>query len=539
MSQTEPAHEEPLRPHRVEPVALARLADHHHLELLGAGGTQDPQAGRTTVTGVAQGSAQVVDGDLFIAVPGTRAHGAAYAPQALASGARAVLTDAEGARRLQEDGVQAPVLVSASLQEVVGPLSAEVYAHPAQSLTTAAVTGTNGKTTTATMVDHVLRRLGRVTGLIGTVEVSLAGHRRPAVLTTPQPADLQGFLACLREAGGTDLVMEVSSHALAMGRTEPVVFDVAGFTNLTQDHLDYHHTLEEYFEAKALLLNPSHSRHQVVCVDEPWGRRLAQRLQADPQAQLVTLRTPLADAQAQELPAMWSVQDVERCAQRSGFTLVGPGGQRLKTSTTLPGDFNIANAALALLMVHATGVDLEQIGQALGQTGVSPVVPGRVEAVAGGDGAPRVLVDFAHNPGALGSVLSSLRPTVQGRLILVFGATGDRDTGKRPQMAQVAMSGADVVIITDDDPHNEDAASIRAELMAVAQKTGPTGAQVEEVAPRQEAIRHAIAMAGPQDTVLVAGRGHETVQEVAGQDITLDDRVIAAQALRARQEVSA
>ncbi|WP_194949090.1 UDP-N-acetylmuramoyl-L-alanyl-D-glutamate--2,6-diaminopimelate ligase [Actinomyces trachealis] len=530
MSLNAPASTEPLRPEHVVPVELARLAQRFDLEFNAGSG-----AGAITVTGVAQGSADVCPGDLFVALPGTRIHGAKYALQALAAGAAAILTDAVGAAFLSEQGTVAPILVSGELQSVVGPLAAEVYGQPAGKLTTAAVTGTNGKTTTATMVDHVLRMLGRVTGLIGTVEVSLAGQSRPAVLTTPQPADLQRFLACLREAGGTDLVMEASSHALAMHRTEPLVFTVAGFTNLSQDHLDYHSTLEEYFEAKALLFTPQHSSHQVVCVDDTWGRRLAERLAASPQAQIMTLRTPLADVEGQAYPADWSVQEIHHAPVRTTFTLVGPEGTCLETSTSLPGDFNVANAALAVLMVHATGVSLEQIGQALGEAGVSPVVPGRVEAVGDSTAGPRVLVDFAHNPGALEAVLRSLRPTVAGRLILVFGATGNRDTGKRPQMATIAVQGADVVVLTDDDPHNEDPASIRTELMAVAVPATPAGTVLEEVAPREAAIRHAIELATPQDTVLIAGRGHETIQDVAGEDISLDDRVVAAEALRHKE----
>ncbi|SPT53927.1 UDP-N-acetylmuramoyl-L-alanyl-D-glutamate--2,6-diaminopimelate ligase [Actinomyces bovis] len=530
MSLNAPASTEPLRPQHVAPVELAGLAQRFNLRSNSGSGS-----GAITVTGVAQGSAEVSAGDLFVALPGTRVHGAEYAPQALAAGAVAILTDDAGAALLTEQGIAVPVLISQELQSVVGPLAAMVYGQPADHLVTAAVTGTNGKTTTATMVDHVLRALGRITGLIGTVEVSLAGKRRPAVLTTPQPADLQRFLACLREAGGTDLVMEASSHALAMHRTEPLVFTVAGFTNLTQDHLDYHSTMDEYFEAKALLFTPQHSQHQVVCVDDVWGRRLAERLSASPEAQLLTLRTPLADAAGQAYQAHWSIQDIQHRSDRTDFTLVGPAGARLETSTSLPGDFNVANAALAVLMVHATGVSLEQIGQALGAAGVSPVVPGRVEVVGDASKGPRVLVDFAHNPGALEAVLSSLRPTVQGRLILVFGATGNRDTGKRPQMTKIAMQGADVVILTDDDPHNEDPAAIRAELMAVAVPATPPGTLLEEVAPREAAIRRAIELADPQDTVLVAGRGHETIQDVAGEDISLDDRVVAAEALRHKE----
>lgn len=531
MSLNAPLSAEPLRPHRMQPVDLKHLAQ--RFGLLPASGSLPLE--QTRVTGVAQGSAEAGPGDLFVALPGARVHGAQYALQAVQAGAVAVLTDAAGVALLAQEALQVPVLTSTELSRVVGPLAATVYGLPASALTTMAVTGTNGKTTTATMVDYVLRQLGRVTGLIGTVEVTLAGTSRPAVLTTPQPADLQRFLACLREADGTDLVMEVSSHALSMRRTEPVVFTVAGFTNLTQDHLDYHTTLEEYFEAKALLFTPQHSRHQVVCVDDPWGRRLAQRLASSPEARLTTLRTPLADPEGQDFPATWSVEAVGHEPARTSFTLLGPQGQRLETCTSLPGGFNVANAALAVLMVHAAGAPLAEIGRALGAAGVSPVVPGRVEAVCSSTSGPRVLVDFAHNPGALEAVLGSLRPSVQGRLVLVFGATGNRDTGKRPQMARIAVEGADVVIITDDDPHDEDPAAIRAELMAVAAATRPSSTELVEVAPREAAIWRAVELARPQDTVLIAGRGHETVQDVAGEGISLDDRVAAAEALREKE----
>ncbi|MBD7950217.1 MULTISPECIES: UDP-N-acetylmuramoyl-L-alanyl-D-glutamate--2,6-diaminopimelate ligase [Oerskovia] len=528
-----------------------------------AGGTasdQGPDAlGAAEIWSVASDNRVVADGDLFVALPGAGTHGARFASDAISRGARVVLTDPQGARLLADAGEKrVPVLVTEDPRAVLGRVAAWVYGEPATQLTTFAVTGTNGKTTTTYLLDHVLRTLGWKGGLIGTVEMRSGDRVLPSRLTTPEAADLQALLATMREDGVGTLAMEVSSHALSLHRVDGIVFDVAGFTNLSQDHLDFHGDLQEYFEAKAALFTPQHARRGVVVVDDAWGRRLAEVATIPVSTLAVTGGTDTADGAG--AGADWTVSDVRAVDAAAGtgstFVLRHRDGRELRTSTTLPGGFNVANAALALAMVLEAGADPRDVAAALeGAGGVSAQVPGRMEVVGT---APRVVVDFAHNTDALSLALAALRPTTTGRLVVVFGATGDRDKGKRPSMGAVAVEGADVVVITDDDPHGEDPAAIRAEVLAGARAAqqaaevdqvagardgvghggAPRAHTVVEVAPRATAIRDTIREAAPQDTVLVAGRGHEVWQEIAGVDHALDDRVEARAALAARHETT-
>ncbi|KRD40487.1 UDP-N-acetylmuramoylalanyl-D-glutamate--2,6-diaminopimelate ligase [Oerskovia sp. Root918] len=492
---------------------------------------------------VASDNRVAADGDLFVALPGASTHGASFASGAIDRGARAVLTDPHGALLLDEAGEhRVPVLVTDDPRNLLGRVAAWVYGAPAEHLTTFAVTGTNGKTTTTYLIDHVLRALGWKGGLIGTVEMRSGDRVLPSRLTTPEAADLQALLATMREDGVSTLAMEVSSHALAMHRVDGFVFDVAGFTNLSQDHLDFHGDLQEYFDAKAALFTPEHARRGVVVVDDAWGRRMTEA------ATIPVATLSVADG---GVDTDWTVVDVvAEGAAGSAFTLRHRDGRELRTTTALPGGFNVANAALALAMVLEAGADLRDVRAALEVAGgVSAAVPGRMEVVGM---APRVVVDFAHNTDALSLALAALRPTTTGRLHVVFGATGDRDKGKRPRMGAVAVEGADVVVVTDDDPHGEDPAAIRAEVLAgalaaldaahgatgTAGTAGTPARTVTEVAPRAAAIRDTIREAGPQDTVLIAGRGHEVWQEIAGVDHALDDRVEARAALAERDETT-
>jgi UDP-N-acetylmuramoyl-L-alanyl-D-glutamate--2,6-diaminopimelate ligase len=489
--------------------------------------------GEQAVTSVASDNRVVEAGDLFVALPGARAHGAQFAADAVARGATAVLTDDDGAAQLA--ALTVPVLVAPDPRRVIGHVAAWVYGSPAEQLATFAVTGTNGKTTTTYQLDHLLRALGFTTGLIGTVEMRSGDRVLPSRLTTPEAADLQALLAAMHEDGVRTLAMEVSSHALALHRVDGVRYGVAGFTNLSQDHLDFHGDMQSYFEAKALLFTPEHARRGVVVVDDAWGVRMADAARVP----VATLRT--VDAPADAPQADWTVSDVEPHGTGSAFTLTHTDGRSLRTSVTLPGHFNVSNAALAVAMLLEGGVHLQDVVDALASAGgVAGVVPGRMEVVGDGTGGlPRVVVDFAHNTEALELALAALRPTTPGRLVVVFGATGDRDKGKRPAMGAAAVAGADVVVVTDDDPHGEDAATVRAEVLAGARAAAAAAGatrtvDLRETAPRAAAIRAAIAEAGTGDTVLIAGRGHETIQDVAGVDVLLDDRVEARSALTER-----
>ncbi|MGW8565793.1 UDP-N-acetylmuramoyl-L-alanyl-D-glutamate--2,6-diaminopimelate ligase [Isoptericola sp. NPDC055881] len=535
-----------IRPAGTTPRRVRDLALTFGLEVTTPAGPQDgprPQVpADVVVTSVASDNRVVADGDLFVALPGAHAHGARFAADAVSRGARAVLTDAAGAAALAA-GPEAldpavPVLVTGDPRAVLGPVAAWVYGEPAERLMTFGVTGTNGKTTTTYQVDHLLRALGWRSGLIGTVEMRAGDRVLPSRLTTPEAADLQALLAAMCEDEVRTLAMEVSSHSLSMHRVDGVEFGVAGFTNLSQDHLDFHGDLQSYFDAKASLFTPEHARRGVVVVDDVWGERMA----AAARVPVATLRT--RPARPGEAAADWTVTDVAPHGTGSAFTLGHADGRTLRTSTSLPGAFNVANAALAVAMVLEGGAHVEDVAEALAAAdGLSAVVPGRMEVVgAGGGGHPRVVVDFAHNTEALELALAALRPTTAGRLVVVFGATGDRDKGKRPAMGAAAAEGADVVVVTDDDPHGEDPAAVRAVVLDGARAAaGPARAAgrdvvVIEVAPRAAAIEAAVLDAGADDTVLVAGRGHETIQEVAGVDLELDDRDEARRALQRRHE---
>ncbi|WP_265523332.1 UDP-N-acetylmuramoyl-L-alanyl-D-glutamate--2,6-diaminopimelate ligase [Oerskovia flava] len=523
---------------RIRPTTTPRrrvrdLAEHFSLASATSSGTGLPADAE--VWSVASDNRVVTTGDLFVALPGERVHGATFVPAAVAAGAHAVLTDLRGAELVAaHGGTTVPVLVCEDPRALLGPVAAWVYDTPARHLTTFAVTGTNGKTTTTYLVDHVLRAHGWKGGLIGTVEMRSGDRVLPSRLTTPEAADLQALLAAMHEDGVRTLAMEVSSHALALHRVDGTVFDVAGFTNLSQDHLDFHGDLQEYFDAKAALFTPAHARRGVVVVDDAWGERLSQVATIP----VATLR--VAPAAAEVPVADWTVTDTRPQSTGTAFTLRHRDGRSVSTATTLPGGFNVANAALALAMVLEAGVDERDLARALDAVGgLSAAVPGRMEVVAA---EPRVVVDFAHNTDALELALAALRPTTAGRLVVVFGATGDRDKGKRPSMGAVAVEGADVVVVTDDDPHGEDPAAIRAEVLegALAARESamhgpdPRPVEVLEAAPRASAIHQAILGASAGDTVLVAGRGHEVWQEIAGVDHPLDDRVEARAAVAGR-----
>ncbi|RDV10594.1 UDP-N-acetylmuramoyl-L-alanyl-D-glutamate--2,6-diaminopimelate ligase [Arthrobacter sp. RT-1] len=515
-----PASKVRFRPSAVKAVRLDSIGDAIGVAVPGA-------AADALVTGVSLNSRAVEPGDLYVALPGAVRHGADFAAQAIGAGAVAVLTDDAGARLLALSAdTSVPVLVVESPRNVVGPLSAMVYGSGAGALQMFGVTGTNGKTTTTYFINSLLRALGKPAGLIGTIEILAGGEPIPSVLTTPESPDVHGLLALMKERGLAAAAMEVSSHAISFQRVDGVMFDVAGFTNLTQDHLDLHHTMDEYFATKAELFTPGRARKAVVTVDDEWGRKLAD----SGSVPVTTLGT------APGTSADWTVTATAPRGLGTEFTLTGPGGTVLNVHTGLPGSFNVANAALAVIMVLVSGVDAATLQAALDAADPFTVaVPGRMQLVSE---QPAAVVDFAHNTDALARALEAVRsPEVGSRLIVVFGATGQRDQGKRPAMGAIAARLADTVIITDDDPHDEDAAAIRADVLAGAQEARDKDAlpcDVLEVFPRDEAIRRAVELAQPKDTILVAGRGHEVWQEVKGVNLALDDRVELRSALTAR-----
>lgn len=467
------------------------------------------------VTGVTLRGQDARPGDLFAALPGARAHGGRYAADAVAAGAVAVLTDDAGFAEVGA-GLGVPVLVHAAPRSVLGRVAAGVYGNPSRQLRVIGVTGTSGKTTTTYLVEAGLRAAGRGAGLIGTVGVRIDGRAEPATLTTPEAPDLQALLALMVERGVDTVVMEVSSHALTLGRVDGVSFAAGGFTNLSRDHLDFHSSMEDYFEAKARLFDPgspSHAAQSVICIDDQAGVAMAAR--AD-DAVTVSTAGP-ADYRTEQ------VHNDGRGVQE--FVVVDPAGVHHAIQIGLPGDFNVANCLLAVALLDAVGVSPEQATPGLRDA----TVPGRLESVDRGQRFLAV-VDYAHKPGALRAVLQTLREQCRGRLAVVFGAGGNRDPGKREQMGRVAADLADLVVITDDNPRDEDPADIRAAILAGAS----AGAHVIEIGDRREAIAYAVAWARPDDVVLIAGKGHEEGQTSKGQTRPFDDRDELTRALEAQ-----
>jgi len=486
------------------------------------------------VTGITLNSRAVEPGDLYMALPGASRHGADFVPQAIEAGAVAVVTDDGGARQLALAGEQpVPVLIVAEPRTAVGRLAALIYrSQPADAgfPTLYGVTGTNGKTTTTYFINSLLRALDKRPGLIGTIEILAGGQPIPSLLTTPESTDVHALLALMRERGLDAASMEVSSHAISFHRVDAVMFDVAGFTNLTQDHLDLHGSMDEYFRTKAELFTEGRARHAVVTVDDQWGRKLA----GTAGIPVTTLATKALDAGNAD--ADWKVASVKARGLGSEFELKHADGRTLRVHTGLPGDFNVANAALATIMVLSSGVDERTLQAALdAHDPFTVAVPGRMQLVST---EPASVVDFAHNPDALSRALEAVRSPKEGsRVIVVFGATGQRDQGKRPTMGAIAARLADVVIISDDDPHDEDAASIRAEVLQgayAARDTENLTSEIIEAYPREVAIRLAVEKATAADTILIAGRGHEVWQEVKGVNLALDDRVELRAALTSK-----
>ncbi len=458
----------------------------------------------------------MLPGDLYAALPGARVHGAEFAAQAAAAGAVACLTDPAGRERGAAAGLATYVVEEP--RRVLGRLAAWVYGEPAESLRTVGVTGTNGKTTTAYLLEAGLRGSGLTTGLVGTIETRIGDEVLDSVRTTPEAPDLQALLAVMVQRGVSAVAMEVSSHALVMGRVDGTTYDVAVFTNLSEDHLDFHADMEDYFAAKAALFTPERSRVAVVDVDDAYGARLA-----------ATSGVPVVTVSPQGADADWRVVQRDVGATGSTFTLVGPDGARVPCTTALVGDFNLANAALAVVATAVAGFD---VARAAAGVAACPGVPGRMERVSGPGDEVLALVDYAHSPDSLERLLATCRGLTGpgGRVVVVVGAGGDRDPHKRPAMGRIAARDADVVVLTSDNPRSEDPSAILAAMREGADEV-PAG-HVEVVADRRGAIERAVALARRHDVVVVAGKGHERGQEIDGVVHPFDDRAVLREALR-------
>lgn len=551
-----------LRAVPTSPPTVRELSDRHRLQLRPAGSddgsTGAPAAADCPVVGVSLDSRRAGPGQLWAALPGGSTHGARFAAQALEAGAVAVLTDPDGAALVDaaDAGRGTPVLVTASPRERLGPVAADVHGHPSRSLALVGVTGTNGKTTVSTIVDELLRSLGATTGLIGTIRSRVGAEELASSFTTPEAPDLQALLRQMVDAGCTAATTEVSSHALTQHRVDGTRFALVVFTNLSRDHLDFHGTLAAYFAAKLRLFTGGFARLAVVAVDDAWGHEVA-LLAREAGLRVLTVGTVTGPPGRRGTAPDVGVRVVRMDASGAQHVeLDGPFGEdgtagTLRVELGMPGPFNAVNAALALTSVHlllggAGGhaddahdpgdadpsplVDLGRpvTAQELAErVGVLPGVPGRMERVVLPDGqaCPLVVVDYAHTPDAVAGAVAALRGATPGRLVVVLGAGGDRDQGKRTAMG-AAASAADLVVVTDDNPRTEDPAQIRAAVLA-----GVTVPHVE-VGDRAEAVQVALDRCdGPSDTVLLAGKGHETGQSAGGEVTPFDDREVARAAL--------
>jgi UDP-N-acetylmuramoyl-L-alanyl-D-glutamate--2,6-diaminopimelate ligase len=459
------------------------------------------------VTGVAYRSDAVRPGDAFFCISGFTHDGHDFAADAVSRGAAAIVVS----RRLPEVG--GPQYLVANTRAALALGASRIEGDPSRAIEVVGITGTNGKTTTVYLVDAIMRAAGRTTGLMGTVETRIGDERLPSSRTTPESSDLQHLLAMMRDSGVTTAAMEVSSHAIDLHRVDAVHFAAVAFTNLTQDHLDYHHTIEEYASVKRRLFTDFSSGAKIVNVDDPLGARIA---------------SELPDATTVGRFAGASIRPADECLSAAGasFTLVAPEGA-VRVDLPLAGAYNISNALVAAACALATGVDLATVASGLT---AAPQVPGRLERVEAGQQFS-VIVDYAHTPDSLDKSLAAVKAVTSGRVIVVFGCGGDRDPEKRPLMGAAAARGADISIITSDNPRSEDPVGI---ILQVEDGVRGTGATYEVEVDRRLAIGRAIELATAGDTVLIAGKGHENYQVFADRTIHFDDREVAREELEAR-----
>lgn len=481
--------------------SLTRLAEEVAAELVGDGSV--------TVSDVTHDSRQVGPGTLFVAVPGFRVDGHEFASAAVDAGAPAIAVE----RRLDLDVAQ---LICSDTRAALGPLAAAVHGRPADALDIVGITGTNGKTTVAYLVESLLRHAGRSVGLIGTIQTRIDGQAIPTLRTTPEASDLQRILGAMRDRGADAVSMEVSSHALRLQRVDAVRFRVAAFTNLSQDHLDFHGGMEEYYEVKAGLFEPDRAERAVVWVDDPYGARLA-----------AGIRIPVTTVSAAgegDLSAVVDGVDLEG----TDMTVTFPDGTVRRARLPLPGRFNVANGLVAIGCALALGVDPETV-----TTGLARAVPapGRFERVSTPEDDVTVIVDYAHTPAGIEHVVRAARELATGAVVAVVGAGGDRDRGKRPGMGAAAAT-ADRVVVTTDNPRSEDPAAIIESVMSGIEEPG----RAVRIPDRAEAIAHAIRSASAGDVVLVLGKGHERGQEVADRILPFDDRIVCRTILRDLRE---
>jgi UDP-N-acetylmuramoyl-L-alanyl-D-glutamate--2,6-diaminopimelate ligase len=500
-----------LRPDEVQPVELARFAERFELAAIG-------HIENIKLTGISMNTNDLRPGDLFVAMPGKKTHGANFIEKAIEQGAVAVVTDSAGIEQLGH--LEIPVLKLENPRAHLGELAAFVYGNVAGNMPKLfATTGTNGKTSTSYLLEGILRQLGQVTGLTSTAERHIAGEVIVSRLTTPESPEMQALIARMREKGVTSVAIEVSAQALSQLRVDGLYFDVVGFTNLSHDHLDDYKDMQEYLEAKLPLFTKKRAQRGVVCLDTKYGRDFVRQSEIP----VVTITSELG------VSADWHVAVTAETPKYTSFVLAGPDGVNIRSKVSLLGAHMAANAGLAIVMLIEAGFKAEDIAKAI-ENGIEAYLPGRTERVTGESG-PDVYVDFGHSPDAFLNTLAAVRKVTDGKLFMVFGADGDRDASKRPAMAQVAAEGCDVLVITDHHPRFEDPASIRKTLVDCARAAKPN-LEIYEISPPEAAIRKAVSMAKPGDAILWAGPGHQDYRDIRGVRTPYSARHEARQALK-------
>jgi UDP-N-acetylmuramoyl-L-alanyl-D-glutamate--2,6-diaminopimelate ligase len=462
-------------------------------------------------SGVAIADSEVEPGDLFMAVPGARVHGASFIEEAITHGAVAVLTDEAGLSYCKN----IPALVVKDVRTAGALVASSLYKYPTRDLTSIGITGTNGKTTVSTLLYQIFEAAGRDTGLIGTVETRMGAEVLKSSHTTPEAPELQALAAAMRERHMRHLVMEVSSHAIALKRVKGSHFAIAAFTNLTQDHLDFHKDMDSYFAVKSQLFTPEYAEKGFINIDSEYGHRLADISQI-----------PVTTISRSNKSATWHFTEIHSVASGIELSVRGVGGILIESRTQLVGAYNLDNLLLALAIAVECGIDpieLAAITPAL--TGA----PGRLEPVILGQ-SYKALVDYAHSPDAVSNVLAAAREFTSGKVIAVLGCGGDRDASKRPLMGAALVQGSDIAIFTSDNPRSENPTEILRQMTSSLDYSAPS----QIIEDRTAAIRAAVSLAHDGDTILILGKGHESGQEIAGVVTSFDDRIALAQAIEAR-----
>ncbi len=500
-----------IRPEFVSPRSIELLADEFQLPIVG-------NARGVEITGLTVMTREVRPGDMFVALKGANRHGAEFVAEAAVNGAVAVLTDDEGAVIAADSPI--PLVIVDSPRAALGEVSRWVYRTDDNAPQYFGITGTNGKTSTAYLLEGILRQLGVTTGLSSTAERHIAGEVVVSRLTTPEASEMHALIARMKERDVRAVVIEVSAQALTHNRVAGVQFDVAGFTNLSHDHLDDYADMDEYFEAKRQFFEPTVASRGVVSLDSPWGARVVDESHIP-----VTTISSHGDPAAQ-----WQVDITEDHPGYTAFRLTGPEGVVIETREPVIGRHMAANAGLAIVMLIEAGYAPDAISQALDRDGgIRAYLPGRTEKVSG-DRGPNVYVDFGHSPDAFEHTLAAVRRFTTGRTIMVFGADGDRDASKRFDMGRVSAEGCDILVITDHHPRFEDPTSIRKELLVGARSVA-NGPEIHEVSPPEDAIRLAVSLAREGDSILWAGPGHQNYRDIRGVRTEYSARDLARAAL--------